>query len=235
MDEELQLWTVRAFDDASARVALPAPDRWVPRRARESAGELRFFAFVACAAAVALGIVLLSGLSERRVPAAPRPTPSGYVLVPGGSEAETWGKVWSFSGHAAVLRPTWLPFPVESTSYSVETSSRGLTRYLVGYARGAERTYRLLLIAEGPDVRQGQRGPGERPDDLVVRGHDAQLLTSPDGSLRIIWTEGDLRYTVQAMAGINADDLVRVVESMSPVTDESGAPRELPIGPPAKP
>jgi hypothetical protein len=225
MDEDLQLWTVRAFDDASVRIALPAPDRWVPQGRRASTGDLRFVALAAVAAAVALGIVLLSGLTERTVPAAPRATPSGYVLVPGGSEAETWGTVWSYSGHAAVLRPTWLPFPVEVTNYSVQTSSRGLTRYLVGYVRSADRTYLLLFVAEGPDVLNGQRGPGERSDDLVVRGHGAQILTSTDGTLRIIWTEGDLRYTVQATPGTTRDDLIRVVESMAPVTDDSGAPR----------
>jgi len=224
MDADLQLWTVRAFDDASARIAVPARERWVPQGPRGSRSDLRVVALVAVAAAVAFGVVLLSGLAERSVPAAPRPTPSGYVLVPGGSEAETWGTVWSSSGHAAVLRPTWLPFPVEVTTYSVETSSRGLARYLVGYVRATDRTYQLLLIAEGPDILQGRRGPGEGTDDVVVRGTAAQLFTSPDGTLRVVWTEGDLRYTVQS-ADLNQATLIKVADSLTPVLDSNGSVR----------
>ncbi len=236
MDDDLQLWTVRVFDDASARVTLPVRERWVPERPRARRSDFRFVALVSVAAATVLGVVLLSELAERTVPAARQPTPSGYVLVPGGSEAETWGKVWSVSGHVAVLRPTWIPFPAEITNYSVETSSRGLTRYSVAYLRAADRTYRLLFVAEGPDIQQGKLGPGEESENVVVRGRNAQLVTSPDGVLRVIWTEGDLRYTVQASAGTTRSNLLFIVDSMSPVTGESGAPRDgAPIVPPGGP
>ena len=34
MDDEMQLWTVRAFDDASALVPLPPRERWIPKDVR---------------------------------------------------------------------------------------------------------------------------------------------------------------------------------------------------------
>jgi hypothetical protein len=66
MDEDLQLWTVRAFDDASARVALPPVERWVPQ---DRAKEFRLTAFAVIAAALLVGVVLVSGVTDRVVPA----------------------------------------------------------------------------------------------------------------------------------------------------------------------
>lgn len=221
MHEDLQLWTVRAFDDASARIALPPVERWVPRERRTM--EVPLTAYAVIAAALLVGVVVFSGLADRIVPAAPRPTPSGYSMTPGASEAETWGNVWSASGHAAVLRPTWLPVTIDvsKTNYHVQTSGGGLTRYIVLYTRAADVTPQLLLMAEGPDILAARRGPGERSDDVRVRERSAQLLTTDDGTMRVIWSEGDVRYTVQSFH-LTRDELLKIAESLMPVVAADG-------------
>jgi uncharacterized protein DUF4367 len=151
-------------------------------------------------------------------------------MTPGGSESETWGKVWSSSDHAAVLRPTWLPFTIDvtKTNYHVETSGRGLTRYLVLYTRASGPAPQLLFMAEGPDVIAGQRGPDESRDDVVVRGQGAQLLTSPDGTSRVVWSEGGIRYTVQGFQ-LTRGELLKIVESLMPVLDANGGVGSVPL------
>ena len=226
MNDDLELWTVRAFDDAAARVPMPARERWVPEHAR-SDGRPLSFAFVAVVAAIALGTALVLAQQGRIVPAfGPKPTPSGYVLLPGGTDAATWGTVWSLARGAQVLRPTWLPIQGDAL-YDVVTTDAGLNRYYVGYARSEgiifpSRTIPLFLSAESLTIPAPRLGPGEHRDDVVVRGHDATLITAADGGVRVVWVEGDLRYTIQAQSGITREDLMRVAESLSPVVDAAG-------------
>jgi hypothetical protein len=231
MDDRMERWTVTAFDDAAARIPLPPRERWLPRDRR---GRTPFGAIALTAAAIALTIgaawLVMDG---RIVPAAPsaRPAPSGLIpLAPGGTEAQTWGKVWSVTTGATVLRPTWLPIADSDTSYSVETGSRGLHRYVVGYYPKnvfppGPRPFRLLFIAEGPDVLPPTRGPGETSEDVTVRGQSGRLLTATDGAPRVIWTEDGIRYTIQAVAGISASDVLRIAESLKTVTDADGTTR----------
>src|SRR5205823_1040706 len=125
MDDEMQLWTVRAFDDASALVPLPPRERWIPKDVRPERTTPALMA-VAIAILLAFGLALWFGFSDRLVPASsakPIP-PGGMVLVPGSSESSTWGGVYEHSLGATVLRPTWLPFEVEKTNSSVVTGGR---------------------------------------------------------------------------------------------------------------
>jgi hypothetical protein len=168
----------------------------------------------------------------RIVPAAPSvaPKPSGLIqLVAGGTEAETWGKVWSVSKGAMVLRPTWLPISGLDPSYDVVTSDT-LQRYVVGYYPHnvfppGPRPARLLFIGEGPAVAAPTIAAGESSVNISVRGQSARLITAPDGAPRVIWTENGIRYTVQAVVGISSDDVLRVAESLAPVIDAGGNTR----------
>ena len=225
-NDEMQLWTVRAFDDASARVALPPRDRWVPAEVqRERAAPVLAAATIAIL--VAFGVALWLGFSDRLVPASsakPIP-PGGMVLLPGSSESSTWGGVYEHSLGATVLRPTWLPFDVEKTNSSVLTGGRFIN-YGVGYVTNDYQP-ELFLLAEALDTPAPVLGPGEHSTDVTVRGgRDARLITAPDGRPRVIWTESEVRYTVQAVSTtISQADLVRIVEELAPVVNTSGAVR----------
>jgi hypothetical protein len=225
MDDEMQLWTVRAFDDASSRVSLPPRDRWVPAEVhRERAAPV--LAAAAIAILVAFGVALWFGFGDRLVPASsakPIP-PGGMILLPGSSESSSWGGVYEHSLGATVLRPTWLPFEVEKTNSSVLTGGRFIN-YGVGYVTNDYQP-QLFFLAEAPDVPPPQLGAGEHSTDVTVRGRDARLITAADGKPRVIWTENDVRYTVQAVSTeISSTDLLRVVEGLAPVVNTSGAIR----------
>jgi len=224
MDDEMEIWTVRAFDDASARVALPPRERWVPTKIR------RYDAAPVLAAAIAVlvvfGVAWWLGSGGRFVPAASaKPTPPGMILLPGSSESSTWGGVYERSFGATVLRPTWLPFAVEKTNSSVATAGRFIN-YGVGYVTNDYQS-QLFFLAESTDYPPSQLGPGENSTDVTVRGgRDARLITAADGRPRVIWTENEVRYTVQAVStAISATDLLRVVELLAPVVSTSGATR----------
>ena len=226
MDDEMQLWTVRAFDDASARVPLPPRERWVPTEThREHAGPVLLLAAIAII--FAFGVALWVGFGDRLVPASsakPIP-PGGMILLPGSSESSTWGSVYEHSLGATVLRPTWLPFEVEKTNSSVVTGGKFLS-YAVGYVTNDYKQPQLLFFAEALDTPPSQLAPGERSTDVTIRGRDARLVTAPDGKPRVIWTENEVRYTVQAASvAISAADLLRVVEGLAAVVNTSGAIR----------
>jgi hypothetical protein len=227
MDDEMEIWTVRAFDDAAARVALPPPDRWVPTKVQRS-DAAPVLAAAAVALLMVLGVAWWLGSGDRFIPASsekPIP-PGGMVLVPGSSEASTWGGVYEHSLGATVLRPTWLPFEVEKTNSSVVTGGRFIN-YGVGYVTNDFQP-QLFFLAEAPDVNPpSQLAPGEHSMDVTVRGgRDGRLITAADGKPRVIWTENDVRYTVQAVSTkISAADLLRVVEGLAPVVSTSGAIR----------
>ena len=225
MDDETQLWTVRAFDDASHRVPLPPRERWVPTKVQPRPA-ISVIVVAAIALLLAVGLVLWFGSGERLVPASsPNPTPSGLVLVPGSSEDSTWGGVYEHSLGATVLRPTWLPFTVERTNSSVATSTR-FVDYGVGYVTNDSQPL-LIFLAESLDQLPSQLAPGEHATDITVRGgRDARLITAPDGRPRVIWTENEIRYTVQAVSiKISAADLLRIVEGLAAVVNPSGAIR----------
>jgi hypothetical protein len=232
MDDKMERWTVTSFDDAAARIALPPRERWLPMD-RRSRSSLPAMVLTASAIALTLGLALWLVVDGRIVPAAPsaKPTPSNLIrLAPGGSEAQTWGGVWSRSQGATVLRPTWLPFTDFNPSYDVVTTSRGLYRYLVGYYPknvfpDGPRPWHLLFIAEGPDVLKPQHGIGESSANVTVRGQTGELITATDGGLRVMWMENDIRYTIQAAVGISGTDVLRVAESLVPVVDGDGNTR----------
>jgi hypothetical protein len=224
MNDEMEIWTVRAFDDASARVGLPPPERWVPTEVeREHAAPV--LAAATIAVLLALGVIVWRGVGDRLVPAStPKPTASGLLLVPGASEDSTWGGVYEHSLGATVLRPTWLPFTVEKTNSSLLTGGRFIN-YGVGYVTNDYKPL-LIFLAESLDQTPSQLAPGEHATDVTVRGHDARLITAPDGRPRVIWTENDVRYTVQAVSSaISAGDLLRIVEGLAAVVSPSGATR----------
>ena len=226
MDDEMQLWTVRAFDDASALVPLPPRERWIPKDVRPQRATPVLVA-AAIAILLALGVALWVGFGDRLVPASsakPIP-PGGMVLVPGSSESSTWGGVYERSLGATVLRPTWLPFEVEKTNSSVVTGGRFLS-YAVGYVTNDYKSSQLFFIAEAPDATGPPRlGPGEHSTDITVRsGRDARLIAAADGTPRVIWTENEVRYTVQAVStAISTADLLRIVDGLAPVVNVSGA------------
>ncbi|MEP6694583.1 MAG: DUF4367 domain-containing protein [Chloroflexota bacterium] len=233
MDDQMERWTVTAFDDASARIALPPRERWLPtdRRAPTSISTLALTFAVVAAIAVALWLVA----DGRIIPAtsSARPTPTGLIrLAPGGTEAQTWGKVWSVSQGATVLRPvqTFVWVHTSDTSYDVTTSSNGLHRYVVGYYGKDDfpslpRPWSLLFIGEGSDVLPPQLGPGESSENVTVRGQTGRLITAPDKSVRVVWNENGIRYTIQAKLGITASDVLGIAESLAPVVDANGNTR----------
>ncbi len=231
MDDRMERWTVVAFDDATAQVALPPRERWFPER--RSRSSLPATALTVALVAIVVGAALWLVADGRIVPAAPsaKPAPSNLILLtPGGTEAQTWGKVWSVSMGATVLRPAWLPVTDSDTSYNVVTSSNGLHRYVVGYYQKnvfppGPRPPLLLFIGEGPDVLPPQLGAGESSANLTVRGQAGRLVTAPDGAPRVIWTENGIRYMVQAVVGITPNDVLRLVESLAPVVDGDGNTR----------
>jgi hypothetical protein len=233
MDDKLELWTVMTFDDAAARIALPPHERWIPAdRRRKTSAPLA--ALAAALVVFVFGAAVWLVADGRLVPAAPtaKPAPSNLIrLAPGGTEAQTWGKVWSVATGVTVLRPTWLPVSDLDTSYDVMATSRGgLYRYIVGYyprsvSPTAPRPPRLLFIAEGPDVLPPQLGPGDRAENVTVRGQAGRLITAPGDEARVVWSENGIRYTIQAAAGISSTDVLRIAESLAPVVDAEGSSR----------
>ena len=229
MDDKMERWTVTAFDDASARITLPPRERWLPadRRSRSSLPSTALsFALVA----IVLGVALWLVADGRIVPAGPsaKPAPTNLIrLTPGGTEAQTWGKVWSVSMGATVLRPTWLPETDDlSPSYDVVTTSR-LYRYVVGYYPKnvfppGPRPWHFLFIAEGADVLPPRLGTGDSAEIVNVRGQTGQLITATNGEVRVVWMENGIRYTIQAGTGIPASDVLRVAESLVRVVDADG-------------
>jgi hypothetical protein len=233
MDDKMERWTVTAFDDAAARITLPPRGQWLPsdRRTRSSWPALALSAAVVALVVVAALWLVSDG---RIVPAAPsaKPTPSNLIrLAPGGTEAQTWGKVWSVSAGATVLRPTWLPASDLDSSYDVVTTSRGLHRYVVGYYPKnvfppGPRPPQLLFIAEGPDVLKSRPAPGESVASVTLRGgQSGEMIMAPDGGYRVVWMENEIRYTIQAITGIPATDVLRIAESLARVTDAEGTTR----------
>jgi hypothetical protein len=233
MDDRLERWTVMAFDDAAARIALPPREHWLPAQ-RRSSTSLATVALTAAVLALAVGAALWLVSDDRLVPAAPsaKPTPANLIrLAPGGTEAQTWGKVFSVSMGATVLRPTWLPVTDLDSSYDVMTTSRGLYRYVVGYYPKnvfppGPRPPHLLFIAEGPDVLKARPAAGDSVVTVTLRGGlTGDLITASDGEQRVIWMENDIRYTIQAAVGIPAADVLRIAESLAVVIDPDGTTR----------
>jgi len=229
MDDKMERWTVTAFDDAAARIALPPRERWLPtdRRPRSSLPSTALsFALVAIVLAVALWLVA----DGRIVPAGPsaKPAPTNLIrLAPGGTEAQTWGAVWSRSMGATVLRPTWLSEADLGPSYDVVTTSKGLYRYVVGYYPkivfpSGPQPWHFLFIAEGSDVLTPRLGTGDSAEYVSVRGQTGQLITATNGEVRVVWMENGIRYTIQAGSGIPWSDVLRVAESMMRVVDADG-------------
>jgi hypothetical protein len=94
MDEDLQLWTVRAFDDAADRVTLPSRERWIPAARGPSRRDFPIFAVVV-AGLVLLGIALWAAVPGRIDVGAPasvgdkaqQPMPSATAAAANGCDA----------------------------------------------------------------------------------------------------------------------------------------------------
>jgi hypothetical protein len=231
MDERMERWLVTTFDDAVAQVALPPRAAWLPKRA-ERRGHGWLMTFAAVAVIFVTGAVLggLAGRDAFRAAAPAKPSSPTATLVPGGSESETWGKVWSVSMGATVLRPTWLPPLDAATSYDVATSSNGLSRYIVAYSARSPvppgpRPAVVVFIAEGPDIRAPVLARGESSENILIRGQEGRFITATDGTPRIIWTENGIRYTVQLGTGVPPETIFRIVSSLAPVVDAQGNTR----------
>jgi hypothetical protein len=229
MDDKMERWTVTAFDDAAARIALPPRDRWLPAD-RRSRSSLLLTQLTFALVAMVLGVALWLVADGRVVPASSsaKPAPSNVIrLVPGGTEAQTWGGVWSRSMGATVLRPSWLPETDLSPSYDVVTTSKGLYRYMVGYYPkivfpAGPQPWHFLFIAEGAEVLPPRLGPGDSAENVNVRGQTGQLITATDGEVRVVWMENGIRYTIQAGSGIPASYVLRVADSLVRVVDSDG-------------
>jgi hypothetical protein len=229
MDDKMERWTVTAFDDAAAQITLPPRERWLPAE-RRSRSSLPSTALSFALVAIVLGVALWLVADGRIVPAAPsaKPTPSNLIrLAPGGTEAQLWGKVWSMSMGATVLRPTWLPETDLNPSYDVMTTSKGLYRYMVGYYPKnvfptGPQPWHFLFIAEGAEVLPPRLGPGDSAEIVSVRGQTGQLITATAGEVRVVWMENGIRYTIQAGTRIPASEVLRVAESLVRVVDSDG-------------
>jgi hypothetical protein len=232
MDEDLQVWTVRAFDDASARVALPTRERWIPVDRKGARSDLPVFA------AVGAGLVVLAIALWATVPGpidvgAPKATPTvapTLSRIVSSSEAESgaWGTAWTHAAGATVLRPTWLPeIPGQRIGSSIVTSSLGLESYSISYApleQGFDpRLRQAIFILERPDApKPSAIQDGGAPESVTVQGHPAELVGNGSGALQLSWMQGGYRYAIQS-AQLTRAELLRIAESLTPVVAADGA------------
>jgi len=234
MDLELERWIVIAIDDAAARVPLPPLERRLPP-IRQWPRRSPVGLFAAAVLVLIAATLLISVGASRVLPAAPGPTPrpAGDVLLPGGTESQTWGRVWVEANGFTVLRPTTLPdwgpgAGANGVVYHVTIRGSEATAYQLAYFdREASRPVppRILFMAERADAPPPRTAAGEQVSEVSVRGERAQLITGTDRSVRLIWTEAGFRYWVQAQPGTAAGELLRSAESLRPVVDAEGNTR----------
>jgi hypothetical protein len=229
MDEEPERWTIHELDDRAAQVTRSG-DRPTLARTRTKVA-----AALALAALVMVGIVLVAGPSRTGV-AEPTKTPEPTFSrndsgTPLSSEAETWGAIWSRAQGVAVLRPTWLP--KSKDEYQVVPGGGGSRDGFVGYdvlyleVRPApgRTVWTVELFADSLETEgRGFIQFAGVPETVMVRGHSAQLTGNGSPGWVLVWTEGNYRYAIQALA-TSREDLLRMAESLAPVIDDKGGTR----------
>jgi hypothetical protein len=234
MNDELDLWTVRVFDDAGARIPLPRRDRWIPQK-RASNSE-KFGAMLALAGVVALllgAAVMYADWARTGVgdpPKTPPPTPTQIWDLTQLPEASQWGRVWSLSNGVAVLRPRWLPRSEDEyqVNFSIDASSQRLMEYSVSYIERRSppgtTVWSIEFLAnplEAPARRLVHLGDVPKTERVTVRGHAAELMGTGSPVWQLVWSEGGYRYAIQGFA-ISREDLLRVADSLAPVIDDTG-------------
>jgi DNA-directed RNA polymerase specialized sigma24 family protein len=229
--EAVEVWTVREFADASARIPLPPRDLWIPRGRTRTGTKVA--SALAVAALVLVGLVLVFAEPSRRGVGEPATTPSPTFSrndsgTPLPTEAEVWGGIWSEAKGIAVLRPTWLPkstdeyqvFPV------VRTSPDGFLSYDVSYTElhSVSIVWNVEFFADLETEGRGLMHFGGVPQTVAIRGHAAELTGNGSPGWVLVWSEGNYQYAIQAFA-ISREDLLRIADSLLPVVDDGGNTR----------
>jgi DNA-directed RNA polymerase specialized sigma24 family protein len=233
MSEALEIWTIREFDDAAARVTLPPRDRWIPRGRTRTGTKVA--AALALAALVLVGIVLVFAEPSRMGVREPRATPSPTFSrndsgTPLPTEAEIWGGIWTQANGIAVLRPTWLPKSNDEYHVFPEggTSRDGFFYYGVSYYELRSDPGTTVWMEFFADSLETTGGAfihfGGVPETVTIRGHAAELTGNGSPGWVLVWSEGNYRYAIQAF-GVSREDLVRIADSLAPVVDDAGTTR----------
>ena len=231
MNEELERWAVRAFAEAAPRIPLPHRDRWIPEKLTRAGERLGAMLALAGVAALLVAVAVVSGSApptglggQKTLP--PTATPIwDLTQLP---ESAQWGRVWSVSNGAAVLRPTWLPKSEDEyhASFSLTVSTSGFSNYGVSfYERRPSSSPGTIVwnieflgdMAPGRGVQQF----GTLPESLTIRGQPAELYGNGSPGWTLVWNEYPYRYAIQAFA-VSREDLLRIAESLAPVIDDAG-------------
>ena len=182
---------------------------------------------------VVVGLAVVVGVPPRPVTSPPtgRAAPSfsrNDSGTPLPTEAEAWGEIWSHTNGAAVLRPTWLPKGSDEYQiFSGEGTGRdGLFGYSLGYveqhAIPGTTVWNIEFLADSRDhPSRGVQEFGGASQDVKVRGHAGELFGNGAPGWTLVWTEGTYRYAIQAF-GVSRDDVLRIADTLAPVTDASG-------------
>ena len=62
---------------------------------------------------------------------------------------------------------------------------------------------------------------GAAAEDVMIRGHAAELFGSGSPGWTLVWSEGNYRYAIQVSA-VSRRDLLRIADSLGPVIDDTG-------------
>jgi hypothetical protein len=190
--------------------------------------ELRTRLVLGIAATGLIAALVISGVQER-ASTAPRVTPTATPIedITRLSEDAKWGRVWSLTGGAVVLRPQWLPPQVDAydTSFSVLPTPSMLYRfsYYVHERTQPGRVVRSVEVVAAQDISNlGMvvlEGPGE---SVTIRSAPAQVIGRNDiPAWEISWSELGHVYGIQAF-GFSRDELLRIAASMARVRDDMG-------------
>ena len=209
--------------------------QWIQEEGTKPGRKLNEVVAVAGLTAVLVGIVLVfadpSRVAVREPPATPSPTfsrnDSGRPLS---TEAEAWGGIWSQANGVAVLRPTWLPRSTDAYQFfpGVGTSRGGFFGYDASYYELHSAPGTTVWMEFSADSLETQGGGliqfGGVPETVTIRGHTAELTGTGSPGWRLIWSEGNYRYAIQAFA-VSREDLLRIADSLAPVVDYVGNTR----------
>jgi DNA-directed RNA polymerase specialized sigma24 family protein len=231
MNDEFELWAVRAFDDAAPRIPLPRRDRWIPDKLTRAGEKLGAMLALAGVATLLVAVAVVDGSPARTGVGQPPnrpPTATPIWDLTQLPEAAQWGRVWSLSNGVAVLRPGWLPKSEAELQVflSIASSNSALMSYGVSYYERQPRTSPGTIVWN-IEFRAGQApGPGLQQfgglaETLTIRGQSAELYGNGSPGWTLVWSEGRYRYAIQAFA-VSREDLLRIADSLAPVIDETG-------------